>query len=224
MPFRDFKNLNQLKNQFHAIEHIEDVSVIEHWAAVHLIFYRKDKDEDSPMSLAMIRRVQNENDPWSGHYAFPGGGVNEGEGLKEASLRETKEEIGIEVPSESYLGEFYRIQVRFDGAPSKLAISAHASLIEGAEAPLLSPCPIEVDEAFWFPMSELLAKDSISYREFHFSKTRKELPSISFDGHLVWGLSYMIFREFLMQWEELSGHNVDRAIGDHLPDYPYRKK
>lgn len=225
MSYKNFKNLNQLKNQFEVIEHIDDISLVEHWAAVHLIFHRKlSNDKNSPLSVAMIRRVENENDPWSGHYAFPGGGVNMGEGLKEASFRETKEEIGLEIPASSYLGEFYRIQVAFDGRPSKLAISAHASFIESALLPRLIPCPIEVDAAFWFPLSDLLSNNSITYRKFHFSKISKELPCISFDGHTLWGLSYIIFREFLMQWEVLSGHEVSTSIGDHLPDYSYRRK
>lgn len=221
MPITKFKNLEYLKNQLKLIEHIENPSVIEYWASVHLIFHRR--DSNSPLSLAMIRRVKNEKDPWSGHYAFPGGGVNRGESLKEASLRETMEEIGLIVPYESYIGEFYRVQVHFDGKPAKLAISAHASLMEGVQLPQLSPCPIEVDEAFWFPLNHLLAKDSIFLKEFDFSNTRKELPCISFDGHLVWGLSYMIFREFLLQWEVLSEEIESSFIDKHLPDYPYGK-
>ncbi len=221
MPIQKFKNLENLKNMFRLTKHIADPKLIEYWAAVHLIFHRESKA--SPMSLAMIRRVKNEKDPWSGHYAFPGGGVEPGEGFREASLRETLEEIGLVVPEESYLGEFYRLQVHLNGRPAKLAISAHASLIEGGVTPSLSPCPIEVDEAFWFPMKNLLSKDSILNREFQFSNSKAELPCISFDGHLVWGLSYMIFREFLMQWEKLS-EQVHPSIANHLPDYPYGKK
>ena len=223
--FKNFKNLTQLKNKFKVIERIEDAGLIENWAAVHLIFYRNlSYNENSILHLAMIRRVENKNDPWSGHYAFPGGGVNMGERLREASVRETKEEIGLKLPVSSYLGEFYRIQVHFDGKPAKLAISAHASIIEGRGVglPPLDPCPIEVDEAFWFPLGDLLSSDSIDYREFHFSKMSKKLPCISFDGHLIWGLSYMIFREFLIQWEVLSGHDNRLAIGDYLPGYHYK--
>ncbi len=222
MPFKKFKNLENLKNHFKLVEHLEDPSLIKYWAAVHLIFHRENKD--SAISLAMIRRVKNEKDPWSGHYAFPGGGVEAGEDFKEASLRETNEEIGLVVPHENYLGEFYRMQVHFDGKPAKLAISAHASLIEGGSIPKLSPCPLEVDEAFWFPLEDLLCENSILYREFSFSKMTKELPCITFDGHLVWGLSYMIFREFLIQWEALSDELEDPMIGEHLPEYPYGKK
>ena len=38
------------------------------------------------------------------HLEIPGGGVKAGESLAEAAARETKEEIGVEVEIENYLG------------------------------------------------------------------------------------------------------------------------
>ena len=40
----------------------------------------------------------------SGQYALPGGRVDEGEGVVEAALRETREEIGLELAPEAILG------------------------------------------------------------------------------------------------------------------------
>ncbi len=222
MPVQKFANLSLLKNKMFLLKHIEAPHLIENWAAVHLIFHRL--NEASPLSLAMIRRVKNEKDPWSGHYAFPGGGVDKGEAFKDAALRETFEEIGLKVREEDYLDEFYQIQVQFNSTPSKLGISAHVSLITSPELPLLSPCPKEVDEAFWFSLDTLLAEDSILYKDFHFGGKSKDLPCIEFDGHLVWGLSYMIFREFLMQWENFGSTPFTTVIENHLPKYPYGKK
>jgi 8-oxo-dGTP pyrophosphatase MutT (NUDIX family) len=143
MPIHNFSDLEQLKGQLVLKELIFDPKLIANWAAVHLIFYRN--LENTPPKLAMIRRIKNEKDPWSGHYAFPGGGVEAEEGLKEASWRETREEIGLQLKEVDYLGEFFRMQVSLKGKLTSLGISAHASLIATEDLPQLSPCTLEVD-------------------------------------------------------------------------------
>lgn len=224
MPIQNYSELSSLKGELELKKHLSEVSQIKYWASVHLVFC-KIKEDDYPY-LAMIRRVKNEKDPWSGHYAFPGGGVEPGEGLKEASYRETYEEVGLEIPADSYLGEFYQIQVRMGGKSSPLAISAHASFISEGDSgkeqlPDLTPCPIEVDDAFWFPLKGLLREESIMEREFRLSHQNKTLPCINYEGHIIWGLSYMILREFLLQWEKASGPISQPLIQEHLPHYPY---
>lgn len=224
MPIQNYCDLSSIKDEIALKKEIRSPDILKYWAAVHLVFIRNGKS-NSNLKLAMIRRVKNEKDPWSGHYAFPGGAVEKEEGLKEASLRETKEEIGLEVPIDSYLGEFYRLQVRMKGKDSALGISAHASLIElgedNLENPLLNPCPIEVDEAFWFSLDTLLRKESIVEKEFKFSNELHTLPCIHFDGHTIWGLSYMILREFLLQWGNISDPSKEPLMESYLPIYPY---
>ena len=222
MPISHLSNLRELKGKLSLLEHLTASELISYWAAVHLVFYQK--EEESPLYLAMIRRVKNDKDPWSGHYAFPGGGVNKDESYKAAAIRETKEEIDFEIPQHSYLGEFYRLQALLNGGASKLGISAHASFVIDEEKPMLKACPIEVDEAFWFPVSEFLANESIMEREFHFSGNSKVLPCIDYRGHVIWGLSYMILREFLIQWESFNEIKKTNKIEGLLPEYPYRTK
>lgn len=222
MPISHLSSLRDLKDNLNLLEHLSAPELITYWAAVHLVFYQK--EEGHPLYLAMIRRVENDKDPWSGHYAFPGGGVNKDESYKAASIRETKEEIDLEVPLHSYLGEFYRMQVLLNGGASKLGISAHASFVTNVNKPILKPCPIEVDEAFWFPIHEFLASDSILEKEFQFSGRSKVLPCIDYRGHIIWGLSYMILREFLIQWESFDQIEKTNKIEGLLPQYPYRNK
>ncbi len=222
MPTTHLSSLRDLKDNLNLLEHLSAPELISYWAAVHLVFYQK--EEGAPLYLAMIRRVENDKDPWSGHYAFPGGGVNKDETYKAAAIRETKEEIDFEVEQHSYLGEFYRLQVFLNGGASKLGISAHASFVTDQEKPTLTACPVEVDEAFWFPVNEFLASDSILEKEFHFSGKSKILPCIDYRGHVVWGLSYMILREFLIQWESFNKIKKTNNLEELLPQYPYRNK
>lgn len=190
--------------------------IIESWAAVHLIFAR---DELEGLKLAMIRRTKKEEDPWSGHYAFPGGRVEEGEGLIEASRRETFEEVGIELIDDVYLGEFFHLQLFYKGKALPYAISAHASYLPQTHT--FNPCPDEVDEAFWFPLRDLHNEKNIKSKSFRMSQGLKELPCIEFEGHTIWGISYLILREICHQYHDLPFSLEDRFSKELMPAYPY---
>ena len=50
------------------------------------------------------------------HYLLPGGGVDEGETIKQAVIRETLEEYGLTVKAEKYLGKlYYKVPMNIDG-------------------------------------------------------------------------------------------------------------
>lgn len=51
--------------------------------------------------LDMVALVERGNDPYQGSWAFPGGFVEEDEGLAEAASRELAEETGLDVPASS---------------------------------------------------------------------------------------------------------------------------
>src|SRR5512147_3188865 len=56
------------------------------------------------LEILFIERATDARDPWSGHLAFPGGKVEQGEQARQAAERETLEEIGLVLESERYLG------------------------------------------------------------------------------------------------------------------------
>ncbi len=47
--------------------------------------------------LIVIKRIKGDNENKEEYYTIPGGGQEEGESIEEATLREIKEELGIEV-------------------------------------------------------------------------------------------------------------------------------
>jgi 8-oxo-dGTP pyrophosphatase MutT (NUDIX family) len=151
----------------------------------------------------MIKRVLNVKDPWSGHYAFPGGRVEKGEGHKEAALRETSEEVGLGVSEESYLGQFYSFQIKVKDEPINLGISSHLSVLSGG-LPKLTPQPKEVQEAFWFKVGDLLNPNHVTSQNFKGFTGSFHRPCIVFEGHTIWGISYFILRELLLQYEGMA--------------------
>jgi ADP-ribose pyrophosphatase YjhB (NUDIX family) len=56
-----------------------------------------------------ILRATRESDPWSGHVAFPGGRQNPGESDLDTCIRETREELGLELSDESLFSRIGRL-------------------------------------------------------------------------------------------------------------------
>ena len=72
------------------------VEPLDSHAAVALIVdtARSTQDPD----IVFIERAAHEGDPWSGHVAFPGGRCeSEDDGPSATAVRETREEIGIDL-------------------------------------------------------------------------------------------------------------------------------
>jgi len=71
--------------------------------------------------ILLLRRIKNGKE----YYVFPGGGVEGGENLEEAIIRETQEELGLKIKVEkpffkiNNLGrdEFYFLVKEFSGTP-----------------------------------------------------------------------------------------------------------
>src|ERR1035437_6216446 len=68
-------------------------------ASVAMILRQVDDD----LEILFIQRAAHDLDPWSGHIAFPGGKMEEGELECQAACRETLEEIGIDLEYGRYL-------------------------------------------------------------------------------------------------------------------------
>ncbi len=150
-------------------------------------------DLDSRVDVLLIRRAELERDPWSGHIAFPGGRVE----LKDADLlhtaqRELKEETGLLIARDSYLGRLDDLHPRSPHLPS-IAVTPFVAWLE-------SRVPIqESDELaghFWVPLPDLASPTfrSSFQREM---PTPRRFESIEVAGITVWGMTLTIIDNFL---------------------------
>ena len=72
-------------------------------AAVALILDNAASRDDP--EIVFIERAQVLGDPWSGHIAFPGGRCEPGDQLPlDTAVRETEEEIGVDLSAGQLLG------------------------------------------------------------------------------------------------------------------------
>lgn len=104
-------------------------------------------DGEGEASLLLTRRAAHLS-AHSGQYALPGGRVDEGESAPEAARREAREEIGLELSADAFLG-------RLDDYPTRsgyLITPLVAWLEEGAR---LAPNPAEVESVYRVPLADL---------------------------------------------------------------------
>jgi 8-oxo-dGTP pyrophosphatase MutT (NUDIX family) len=102
---------------------------------------------DGNAAFLLTRRAAHLN-AHAGQYALPGGRVDEGESALDAARREAREEIGLALAKEDFLG-------RLDDYPTRSGyrITPLVAWLDGAAT--LSPNPAEVERIYRVPLTEL---------------------------------------------------------------------
>ena len=147
------------------------------------------------LELLLIKRATRTGDPWSGHIALPGGRSGPADADARATAeRETWEEVGIDLRAHgTLLGRLDDVQPR-SGAPSILVSAFVFSVLPGTE-PVWND---EVDIAVWASLDQLAAPNAAT--EYLHSLSTGEnlrLPALTFQGHLIWGITFRIVTQFL---------------------------
>jgi len=160
-------------------------------AAVAIIM----RESDAGPQMLFIQRAEKDGDPWSGHMAFPGGHKDPVDvTLRDAAMRETLEETGLDLTCSDYLGALDHHQAQPRGRILDMLIAPHVFQIDGN--PRFTPNH-EVAEVVWAPLQALATND------LHDTETRPMAgaPTI-FNGyrlergHFVWGLTYRILKAY----------------------------
>ena len=157
----------------------------------------------SGAEVLFIERARFTGDPWSGHMAFPGGGVEPDDPSgRAAAERETLEEVGLSLAGAELLGRLDDKRGNPRTNP-ELVISA---FVYHAHTPGDLAINHEVQDAFWFPLGGLLDRarhvQYTAHGEFEFPGILVGEP----DRHVVWGLTYSFLESFFV------------VLGSPLPD------
>ncbi|CAN5154558.1 CoA pyrophosphatase [soil metagenome] len=144
------------------------------------------RERDLGLEFLVIRRAENEHDPWSGHMALPGGGrESKDRDVYDTARRETLEEVGMDLDEGRYLG-------RLDDAgprtmPGRLVVSTVVVALD-AEPDRLDPR--EVVEALWVP-ADRLVDEEVEIPDFPGS-----WPAFTYkDRYVIWGLTHRILTQ-----------------------------
>ena len=155
--------------------------------------------------ILFIKRAAKAGDPWSGQMAFPGGHRDRADsGLKEAAMRETLEEVGLDLGRETYLGALDHQWAAPRGRRLDMLIAPHVFEVGGDPRLRLN---YEVAEAVWAPLGPMVQNrlhdtETLSVTGVPTAFNGYRLAG----GHFVWGLTYRMLKDFFRTldplWEE----------------------
>jgi 8-oxo-dGTP pyrophosphatase MutT (NUDIX family) len=155
-------------------------------AAVAIIV---DPDYESG-SVLFIRRTERHGDPWSGQIALPGGRRSLSDrSFRATAIRETKEEVGVDLRDHELLGVLSPIYAQTRHmlvVPFVFQLKNHVDTL----------CNEEVAESFWIPLSDLT---TIPVSEVTVNTQDGSMTTNAYVYHdqVIWGLTFRIIRTLL---------------------------
>ncbi len=156
----------------------------------------------SDVELLLIQRAVRDDDPWSGHMAFPGGRRNPDDvDLIDTAVRETREEVGIDLRTHGeVIGHLDEVRAMARHRPVDLVISPVVCALR-TRVPLTLAAQ-EVDSAVWVPLSFFRSPAARGTYRRTLDGIESEFPAYRYGRYTIWGLTYRILEGFL----ELIGH------------------
>jgi 8-oxo-dGTP pyrophosphatase MutT (NUDIX family) len=141
-------------------------------------------------SLIYIKRPDYDG-THGGQMAFPGGKADpEDEDILFTAKRETVEEIGVKENEYEMIGPLTPVYI----PPSNFLV--HPFLAMAKETLSFVPDDHEVEYVWQIPISDLLAKESVSTANFNTAYgVLKNYPCYIFGNHVIWGATAMITAE-----------------------------
>ena len=124
-----------------------------------------------------------------GQIAFPGGRVDPGETFEQTALRETEEEVGIDVHAEDVLGRLGQ-----HPSPAGFVATPVVAVIDWPQPLVLEEA--EVKEVFTVPLHELAALSPTSRVYEHELYTRR-LYSYTWQERVIWGFTGNVIHELI---------------------------
>jgi 8-oxo-dGTP pyrophosphatase MutT (NUDIX family) len=159
-------------------------------AAVVLLF----RETPAGLEMLLIKRAERDGDPWSGHVALPGGREEPSDAsLESTALRETREEIGIDLEREGeILGALEPLHPQ--SRPMSVVVQPFVAVLRKAPTLVTSD---EVAEAFWVPLATFTGPETATESDVHVNGSDIHVPSFRHGPYVIWGLTERIIRQML---------------------------
>jgi 8-oxo-dGTP pyrophosphatase MutT (NUDIX family) len=164
--------------------------MVEPHAAVAILHAREPAN-----SVLLIRRTIREDDPWSGHWSFPGGHRDpEDSDLLDTALRELAEECGVRLEREHLEAALPVASARRRSGPYVL-VAPFVFRVHRELPTVLDER--EAAEARWIPLDVLTDPARHHLRPVPGIPEHTLFPAIDLAGPPLWGFTYRLVTEWL---------------------------
>jgi 8-oxo-dGTP pyrophosphatase MutT (NUDIX family) len=169
-------------------------------AAVALVL----RENRGAAEMLIIKRATRHGDHWSGNLALPGGRWEaQDENLLETAVRETREEVGIDLDKGgTILGSLGSITTQNPMIPRVQVVPFVAVAPQGfhitqdlepSESMVLSD---EVATAFWVPLQFLVERGTSETFSLSYKGEKREWPAYPTEHGVIWGMTEGMLTEF----------------------------
>jgi 8-oxo-dGTP pyrophosphatase MutT (NUDIX family) len=134
----------------------------------------------------------------SNQVSFPGGKKDHTDNnAEETALRETKEELGIDISKVEVLGKLTDFYIQ----PSNFIVCPYVGFMENR--PDFNPDPGEVQSLIEVSLNTLLDDNTVKTKMIRLANNMElETPYYDADGQVVWGATAMMMSEFITVLKE----------------------
>lgn len=171
---------------------VPEIEPLKKPAVVALIINQSD-----PHGICFIERTQRKGDPWSGQVSLPGGKISKDDKtLVDGVIRETCEEVGIQLKEEFMIGNLGAIEVPNNLSGKSFHIIPFIFLVTDSLArTAFVASQNEVANFFWVPLNSIFYEKGLTTIDYAGIK-QKTYPAIPFQRYFIWGLTLRVLRIF----------------------------
>jgi len=147
------------------------------------------------LEALFIKRALRAGDPWSGQISLPGGRREPADAdLLATAMRETREEVGVDLTRMERLGQLNDMNPR---TPTLPPIYVRPFVFALPTAPALTTSDEEVQRAFWVPLARF-AEPGVR-RDFTLTVAgvARTFPAYDLGEDVIWGMTERIITPFL---------------------------
>ena len=168
------------------LKQINLTEATEYKKAGVLILLLKENDEYKLLFTKRSAKLKTH----SGEVSFPGGKwEDKDKDLYETALRESNEEVNLDIKNVTKLGTLNFLLSRH-----KIEVNPFVGHLDISQEFIGN---YEIEEIFTVPLSFLIDDKNISYKEFNRKDLKVYIPSWVYNGNRIWGLTAMITADFL---------------------------
>ncbi len=146
-------------------------------------------------SILLVRRAENPVDPSSGHWAFPGGRIDDSDGdLLETCRREVEEECGCLLTSEYFKQS---LPLSHAGRKHNNPVIVAPFLWEIPSPVVLSPDMTEITETRWLELKHVHDQHNHRIGRIAPGYADRDFPYIMVGNTPLWGFTYRVLMDYL---------------------------